>query len=96
MHPNWDRRRHRPIRGEQRLDEAFGLAIGTRRVRPSKNVFDPHDAATWRSDVIFSQAVVRHDLGDLHAQGLVVAQRRHQEGAGAPGGLVIEHQAEAP
>src|SRR5262245_65916710 len=53
---------------QERLDEALGLAIGARRVRPSARVPESRALAGCRKDVgAVARAVVRHEPPDADA-----------------------------
>jgi putative transposase len=80
---------------QKRLDEAFGLAVGTRRVRPRALVLDAEPAQQLgEGPGLVSRAVVGHHSLDGHTELALVAQRRDQEVAGTATGLVGQHLAE--
>src|SRR5215470_6931313 len=80
---------------QERLDEALGLAIGARRVRPGTRVPEPRALAGGRKDVgAVARAVVRHEPPDADAMA-------PKPGEGAPEkahahGHVHELPADAP
>src|SRR5690606_23736113 len=77
------------------LDEAFGLAIGARRVGPGPEMAQAksaHQAAEALGAV--AGAVVGHDAGNPYPEAAVVAQRLKKRATGAGGALIRMQGAE--
>src|SRR5262245_52193295 len=95
---------------QERLDEALGLAIGARRVRPSARVPESRALAGCRKDVgAVARAVVRHEPPDADAMapkpGEGAPEKAHARDpvligqdldVGQPGGIIDGHVHELP
>src|SRR5690349_8557346 len=74
---------------ERGLDEAFGLAVGFRRVGPGADVLELQALTGAREGEGFvAGAVVGHDACDRDAEASVISDGGLEEGRGADGFLV--------
>src|SRR5262249_57310169 len=69
---------------QHRLDEAFGLAVRLRPVRPGEDVREAELPADFGEGLgTIAGAVVGHDACDVHAEAAVVSDGLLEEGDGA-------------
>src|SRR5262245_2111082 len=76
------------------LDEALGLAVGTRGVVLGEEMTQAELAAGLsKAAAVVTAAIVGEDLFHLHTQACVVGHRCTQEGTGANAFLIGQHLA---